>query len=72
MSCPTVSEGCPYTSIGTVFLILGWVFGSLDFYLAFWLLSFGILDDLQLGDTDTVGNGIFPFFRLGYFVDVLR
>jgi len=40
------SEGCPYTYIGTVFLILGWVFR----FAGFFFLSFGILDNLQLGD----------------------
>ena len=46
------SEGCPYTYIGTVFLILGWVFR----FSGFFFLSFGILDNLQLGDSGFWGS----------------
>ena len=48
MSCPPISEGCPYTYIGTVFFGIG--LGFLVLRISFWLLSFGVLGDLQLGD----------------------
>jgi len=60
--CPTVSESyytvcehCPYASIWYRFFFLVGGFGSLDLYLAFRLLSFEILDDLQLGHSDPSG-----------------
>jgi len=50
---PTFSKGCLCTYIGTVFfLVLGW--GFLVLRISFWLLSFGILSDLQLDDSDVL------------------
>ena len=44
VSCPTISEGCPYTYIGAVFfLVLGWVFRFSGFLFGFFLLGFLVI-----------------------------
>jgi len=73
-SCPTISEGCPYTYIGTVFFWFWvWFFGSQDFCFGFFLLGF--LGDLQLGDLSGFSSflkGIFPYFQFRVSHCVLR
>ena len=64
MSCPTISEGCSYTYIGSLFF--GFGLGFSDLRISFWLLSFGVLGNLQLGDLSgfrSFLNGIFPYFQ---------
>jgi len=46
------SDGCPYSYIVTVFLILGLVFR----FSGFFFLSVGILDNLHLGDSGFWGS----------------
>jgi len=44
VSCPTISEGCSYTYIGTVFfLVLGWVFRISGYLFGFFLLGFWVI-----------------------------
>jgi len=47
-------------------LFFGFGLGFSDLRISFWLLSFGVLGDLQLGDLSgfrSFLNGIFPYFQ---------